>query len=295
MLEHAITESPNPASAGIDRQPTERILEIINEEDHRVPDAVRAELPQVAAAVDRIVCALRSGGRLFFSGAGTSGRLGILEAAECPPTFSVPSSQVQALVAGGAPAVFNAQDCVEDDSEAGATDLDARNFEPRDVLVGISASGESQYVLGAVAYARQKGAVTIGISCCRGSSLACSAEIAITPVTGPEIIAGSTRLKAATATKLVLNMLSTASMIRLGHVYDNLMVNVQPTNRKLRERAKAIISRVTGAAGEEAAALLDAAGGNVKAAIVMQRLGVSREEAERRLAACGWQVAEAIA
>jgi len=294
MLEHVITERPNPASAGIDRLSTIRMLEIINDEDETIPHAVRAELRHIAEAVDLIADCLGHGGRLFFLGAGTSGRLGVLEAVECPPTFNIPVAQVQAIVAGGEAALFHASDYIEDDVESGIRDLESRGFTPRDVLVGISASGESAYVVAAVERATQMGARTVGICCTRTSALARAATVPITPETGPEIIAGSTRLKAATATKLVLNMLTTASMIRLGHVFDNLMVNVQPTNRKLRERARRIISQVTGADEAKACELLTASGDCVKTAIVMERLDVPKEEAERRLSACGGSIFEAI-
>lgn len=295
MLDHAITELPNPASAGIDRLDTLHILEIMNDQDEAVPRAVRAELPRVAAAVDCITRAFQRGGRLFFLGAGTSGRLGVLEATECPPTFNLDPSQVQAIIAGGEPALFQAFDLAEDDAAAGARDLAGRGFSAGDVLVGVSASGRSHYVLGAVEHARRTGGATIGISSNLDSPLAGAVDIPITPVTGPEVVAGSTRLKAATATKLVLNMLTTASMIRLGHVFDNLMVNVQPTNFKLRERARRIIRQVTGVDETRAAELLASSGDSVKTAIVMCRLDVPRQEAERRLAECGGRLSEAVA
>jgi N-acetylmuramic acid 6-phosphate etherase len=266
----------------------------MNEQDEAVPRAVRAELPRVQAAVERITRAFKQGGRLFFLGAGTSGRLGVLEATECPPTFNLEPSQVQAVIAGGEPALFHAFDLVEDDAAAGARDLVEHGFGAADVLVGISASGRSRYVLGAVEHARQAGGATVGISCNQDSPLARAVEIPITPVTGPEVVAGSTRLKAATATKLVLNMLTTATMIRLGHVFDNLMVNVQPTNFKLRERARRIIRQLTGVDETRSAELLEASGNCVKTAIVMGRLNVSREEAERRLAACEGHLSQAM-
>jgi len=294
MLEHLATEQPNPASAGIDRRDTRSILEIINDQDATVARAVRAEIPRIARAVDRIAEAFRCGGRLFFQGAGTSGRMGVLEATECPPTFNVPAAQIQAIIAGGERALFEAQDMAEDDAAAGAADLRARGFTAADVLVGISASGESVYVVGAVEHARAVGGLTIGICSCRVSSLARAVDIPITPETGPEVVAGSTRLKAATATKLVTNMLTTASMIRVGHVFDNLMVNVQPTNRKLRERARRIITLTTGLEGDAVWQLLENAGGSAKTAILMARLGISRQESERRLAVCGGRVAEVL-
>jgi len=230
MLDKLLTEQPNPASEGIDSLPTETILRIINDEDRKVAEAVAPEIPRVARAVEAIAGAIRQGGRLFYLGAGTSGRLGLLDAAECPPTFSVSAALVQAVMAGGKAAAAHAAEASEDDPDLGARDLEARGFTGRDVLVGIAASGRTPYVLGAVAAARRLGAVTIGISCTPASELSRAVEIAITPLPGPEIVAGSTRLKAGTATKLVLNMISTAVMIRLGHVFGNLMVNVQPKN-----------------------------------------------------------------
>ncbi len=294
MLEDLLTEQPNPASEGIDALPVEEILRIMNAEDQKVAPAVAAEIPNIARAVDAIVAAIQRGGRLFYIGAGTSGRLGVLDAAECPPTFNVPPELVQGVIAGGEPALARATEASEDDPEAGARDLAQRGFGSADVLVGIAASGRTPYVLGAVEHARRLGATTIGISCTPGSLLARAVDIAITPLPGPEIIAGSTRLKAGTATKLVLNMLSTASMIRLGHVYGNLMVNVQPKNAKLRDRARRIIRAAAGVSYEEAARLLEEAGGQVKVAIVMAKLGVDRSRAEERLAAAGGRISEAL-
>jgi len=294
MMEDLLTEQPNPASEGIDALPTVEILRLINLEDHKVAPAVAAEIPNIARAVEAIVAALRRGGRLFYIGAGTSGRLGVLDAAECPPTFNVPPELVQGIMAGGAAALARATEASEDDPSLGARDLEARGFTACDVLVGIAASGRTPYVLGAVARARELGAFTIGISCTPGSRLAQAVDIPITPLPGPEIIAGSTRMKAGTATKLVLNMLSTAAMIRLGHVYGNLMVNVQPKNSKLVDRARRIIARAAGVSYEQAARLLEEAGGQVKVAIVMGRLGVSRQQAEARLEAAAGRISEAI-
>jgi len=295
MLNELLTEQTNPASEGIDARPTEEILRIINAEDHKVAPAVAAEIPKIARAVDLIVDRLSRGGRLFYIGAGTSGRLGVLDASECPPTFRVPPEMVQGIIAGGEAALARSTEAAEDDPEAGARDLKARGFTAGDVLVGIAASGRTPYVLGAVRAARAMGAATIGICSNPGSELARMVDVAIAPVTGPEIIAGSTRLKAGTATKLVLNMLSTAAMIRLGHVYGNLMVNVQPTNSKLAARARRIVCQAAGVCEEEAARLLEASGGNVKVAIVMARLGLDREAAEQRLALAGGRVSAALA
>lgn len=288
------TEQTNPVSQGIDALGTADVLAIINAQDRQVSEAVRTEIPNVAKAVDAIVEAVQGGGRLFYIGAGTSGRLGVLDAAECPPTFDVPPDLVQGIIAGGEKALARATEASEDDPAEGERDLTARGFRMRDVLVGIAASGRTPYVLGAVAAARKAGARTVGISCAPGSELAQAVDIAITPPTGPEVVAGSTRMKAGTATKLVLNMISTALMIKLGYVYGNLMVNVQPKNVKLRDRARRIVAQASGVPLGDAAGLLDASGGNVRAAIVMGRLGVDRAEAERRLAAAGGRVSEAL-
>jgi N-acetylmuramic acid 6-phosphate etherase len=289
-----LTEQSNTASQGIDALGTAEVLAVINAQDRQVAGVVGAEIPNIAKAVDAIVEAVRGGGRLFYIGAGTSGRLGVLDAAECPPTFGVPPDLVQGIIAGGEKALARATEASEDDPAEGGRDLTARGFRPRDVLVGIAASGRTPYVLGAVAAARKAGARTVGISCTPDSELARVVDIAITPLTGPEIVAGSTRMKAGTATKLVLNMISTAVMIKLGYVFGNLMVNVQPKNVKLRDRARRIVAQAAGVPLDDAAGLLEASGENVKAAIVMGRLGVDRSEAERRLAAAGGRVSEAL-
>ncbi len=294
MLEKLLTEQANPASAHIDALPTEEILRIINAEDRKVAEAVGGEIAHIAMAVDVIVDRILKGGRLFYIGAGSSGRLGVLDASECPPTFNVPPEMVQGVIAGGERALTQAVEAVEDDPLLGAHDLAGRGFSAGDVLVGVAASGRTPYVLGAVRAARELGAVTIGISCTPDSELARVVEIPITPLAGPEILAGSTRLKAGTAAKLVLNMLSTAAMIRLGHVYGNLMVNVQPHSSKLRDRARRIIAQATGLDKERAAELLDQAGGEVKTAIVMGRLGISREQAGRRLKNTAGRVSSAL-
>lgn len=262
-----LTEQANPQSAQIDRLGTEAMLRVIGAEDRKVADAVAAEIPQIARAVDGIVEAFGRGGRLFYIGAGTSGRLGVLDAAECPPTFNVSPDLVQGIIAGGEPALARATETTEDDPAIGVRDLHARGFRPADVLCGIAASGRTPYVLGAIDEANRIGALTIGISCTPDSALAHQSKIAITPLTGPEVIAGSTRLKAGTATKLVLNMLTTGTFIRLGYVRGNLMVNVQPKNSKLLDRSKRIIAAVTGVSYEEAGSMLAQAGNSVRAAI----------------------------
>jgi N-acetylmuramic acid 6-phosphate etherase len=294
MLENLLTEQPNPASESIDAKPTEQILRIINAEDQKIAQAVAEQIPAITRAVDTVVSALQQGGRVFYIGAGTSGRLGVLDAAECPPTFSVPPEMVQGIIAGGEAALARATETTEDDPAIGARDLRERGFGPRDVLVGIAASGRTPYVLGAVAEARRIGAVTVSITCTPDSELARSVDIAIAPLVGPEIVAGSTRMKAGTATKLVLNMLSTAAFIRLGYVFGNLMVNVQPKNSKLIDRARRIIARTTGATYDRAGELLESAGRNVRTAIVMGKLGVTRAQAEQRLAQAGGRISEAL-
>jgi N-acetylmuramic acid 6-phosphate etherase len=294
MLEKLLTEQSNPASEGIDALPTGQILRIINEEDRKVADAVSREIPAITRAVDTVVSALQQGGRLFYIGAGTSGRLGVLDAAECPPTFNVAPEVVQGIMAGGEKALARAAEVTEDDPAIGARDLTGRGFTARDVLVGIAASGRTPYVLGAIAEARRLGAATIGISCTPDSELARAVDIAITPLPGPEIVAGSTRMKAGTATKLVLNMLSTAVFIRLGYVFGNLMVNVQPKNSKLMDRARRIVARAAQVSQERAGELLAQAGNSVRTAIVMGKLGLTREEAEKRLAKAGGRISEAL-
>lgn len=293
-LEALLTEQTNPASADIDALPTTDVLAIINQEDQRVAGAVAAEIPHIAEAVDRIVAHIRAGGRLFYIGAGTSGRLGVLDAAECPPTFHVKPELVQGIIAGGEAALARATEASEDDPEIGRRDLVARGFSPEDALVGIAASGRTPYVLGAVAEAHRMGALTVGISCTPDSPLSQAVDIAITPLAGPEVIAGSTRMKAGTATKLVLNMISTAVMIRLGYVYRNLMVNVQPRNTKLEDRARRIIAASASVTYERASELLQQAGGDVRVAILMAKLSVDRDSAERRVAAAGGRLSEAL-
>ena len=293
-LENLLTEQPNPASASIDSLPTEAALRIINAEDRKVAAAVEREIPSIARAVDAMVAAVERGGRVFYLGAGTSGRLGVLDASECSPTFGAPPDMVQGIMAGGEAALSRATEATEDDPAGGARDLLARGFTGRDVLVGIAASGRTPYVLGAVAEARRLGAATVGISCTPDSELARAVAISIAPLVGPEVVAGSTRMKAGTAQKLVLNMLSTTAFIRLGYVYGNLMVNVQPKNEKLVDRARRIVAQAAGVPRERAAELLGAAGNSVRTAIVMGKTGMGREEAERRLAAAGGRISKAL-
>jgi N-acetylmuramic acid 6-phosphate etherase len=294
MLQDLLTEQSNPASREIDSLSTEQMLRVINSEDARVAQAVALEVPAIARAVDGIVAALRAGGRLFYIGAGTSGRLGVLDASECPPTFNVPPDTVRGIIAGGASALARATEASEDDPALGVRDLAAAGFQDGDVLAGIAASGRTPYVLGAIAEANRRGALTIGISCTTDSELARAAGIAITPIPGPEVIAGSTRMKAGTATKLVLNMISTGAFIRMGYVYGNLMVNVEPKNEKLRDRARRIVSEAAGISYEEANARLGAAGNKVQTALTMSLAKVDRETAEARLARANGNVREAI-
>jgi N-acetylmuramic acid 6-phosphate etherase len=282
MLQELLTEARNPTSTGIDALSTIEMLRVINAADQEVALAVERELPQIARAVDAIVIRLEAGGHLFYMGAGTSGRLGVLDASECPPTFNTPQDLVQGLIAGGDHALRHSIEKAEDDPEQGKQDLAARNFAAGDALVGIAASGRTPYVMGAIAYARSLGALTIGLSCTPNSELARAAEIAITPAPGPEVVTGSTRMRAGTATKLVLNMFSTSVMIRLGYVYSNLMVNVQPTNEKLVDRARRIIAAIAGVSYDEASRLLSAAG-SVRTAIVMHKRKLTRAQAEAKL------------
>jgi N-acetylmuramic acid 6-phosphate etherase len=292
-----LTEARNPASEHLDEMSTLEMLTLINAEDATVAAAVHAELPAIAKAADTIAERFGRGGRLFYIGAGTSGRLGVLDASECPPTFSVDAELVQGIIAGGDKALRLSSEHSEDSREEGAADLTAAGFgqdgKP-DTLVGIAASGRTPYVLGAVEYARSLGATTIGLSCVPGSALAQAAELAITPATGPEVLTGSTRMKAGTATKLVLNMLSTGVMVRTGATYGNLMVNVRPTNAKLVDRAHRILAAALGCDMPTAVQLFEAAGRSVKTAIVMGRMSLSRELAEERIQAAGGVLSSAL-
>ncbi len=290
-----MTEARNPASEHLDELSTLEMVTLINAEDATVAGAVAAELVRVAQAIDAIVERFGRGGRMFYAGAGTSGRLGVLDASECPPTFSVSAELVQGLIAGGDAALRLSSEHSEDSREEGARDVKAAGFGAGDVLVGIAASGRTPYVLGAVDYAKGLGALTVGLSCVPGSLLAQAAEIAITPATGAEVLTGSTRMKAGTATKMVLNMLSTGVMVRTGATFGNLMVNVRPTNAKLVDRAERIIAAALGSDGETAARLLAESGKDVKVAIVMGKMGLGREEAVERLVKARGILADALA
>lgn len=283
----AATEHANPMTADLDRLPTPDLLSRFAAEDATVPAAVAAELPTIVAAVDAIGARMARGGRLVYLGAGTSGRLALLEAAEAGPTFSTSPGQVVGIMAGGRGAEANAIESAEDDAASGAAEIARLGIGPDDVVVGCSASGRTPYAVGAVAAARGRGALTISVACDDPTPLGTAAEIAIHPTTGPEVIAGSTRLKAGTAQKLVLNMLTTAAMVRLGKVHGNLMVDVRASNRKLRGRAQRIVAEVSGRGPAEAAAALEAAGWSARLAIAILATGLPPEAAAERLAAAG--------
>lgn len=278
------TEQRNPRSRGIDLASTEEILRIINTEDHLVAGAVEAEIPWIVQAVDIIVDAFRSGGRLVYIGAGTSGRLGVVDASECPPTFGTPPEQVQGLMAGGRGAMFLSVEGAEDVASDGARDLREAGVTSKDVVCGIAASRRTPYVVGAVAYARDLGCRTLFVTCNPRSQFDVAVDVAICPEVGPEVIMGSTRMKSGTAQKLVLNMLTTASMVRMGKVYENMMIDLQMTSAKLVERSKRIVMMATGLDYDAAAALLELTNGHVKTALVMALGSVDTvEEARERL------------
>ncbi|MGN7292694.1 N-acetylmuramic acid 6-phosphate etherase [Rhizobium sp. SAFR-030] len=279
-LDLLVSEARNPKSMDIDLLDTGEILRVMNDEDRLVPLAVEKVIPQITLAVDEIVRAFRQGGRLIYSGAGTSARLGVLDASECPPTFSVPDDMVIGLIAGGPKAILRAVEGAEDDAEEGRRNLEDISLTEKDVVVGIAVSGRTPYVLGALDYAKSIGATTVGLSCNPDSALATIADIAISPVVGPEVVTGSTRLKSGTAQKLVLNMLTTASMIRIGKTYENLMVDLAISNQKLHARAIRMIVQATGCAADIAEQALDDSGRNVKLAILMVVTGLPAGPAE---------------
>ncbi|WP_329187223.1 N-acetylmuramic acid 6-phosphate etherase [Actinacidiphila glaucinigra] len=283
-LDHLATEAFRAELAEVDRLPTLDIARLMNAEDTTVPAAVAEQLPAIAAAVDGIAGRMARGGRLVYAGAGTAGRLGVLDASECPPTFNTAPGQVRGLIAGGPTAIVDAVEGAEDSRELAAADLDALGIGPDDTVVGVSASGRTPYAVGAVEHARALGALTVGLSCNPGSALAAAADHGIEVVTGPEFLTGSTRLKAGTAQKLVLNMLSTITMIRLGKTYGNLMVDVRASNDKLRARSRRIVALATGAPEDEIEAALTAAGGEVKNAVLVILGGVDAPSAARLLA-----------
>ncbi len=294
-LRNATTEQQNPRSRNIDQKSTREILQVINREDAQIARAVAPEIPKIARAVDGIAARIRKGGRLFYIGAGTSGRLGVLDASECPPTFGVPRTLVQGIIAGGTRALTESVEGAEDHEEQGARDLRARGMTSGDVVVGLAASGSTPYALGALKYARKHGAYTIALTMNRGSAISRLAHVTIAPETGPEVIAGSTRMKAGTAEKMVLNMLSTAVMIRLGHVYDNWMIKVAKTNKKLRERALRNLTNATGTHVLTAEHALRQAGDSLQVALIMLKAGLNARQARLRLAATHGNLRKAVA
>jgi N-acetylmuramic acid 6-phosphate etherase len=294
-LEDALlTESRNPRSEAIDTLSAREIVALMNAEDSGVVEAVRAESAAIAQAIEWTADRFRQGGRLIYVGAGTSGRLGVLDASECPPTFGTPPEMVVGLIAGGPSALTRAVEGAEDDPDRGAADLAALGATSRDLVVGIATSGRTPYVLGAVREARVRGARAVGISCNRLSLLGQQVDLEIVPLVGPEIIAGSTRLKAGTATKMVLNMISTGAMIRIGKTLGNRMIDLQPTNQKLRIRSRRILRELTGVDDHRAAEILSSCGGRLKLALVVALARVSPEEAQTLLEAHGGQVRPSV-
>jgi N-acetylmuramic acid 6-phosphate etherase len=289
------TEKRNEATRDIDLCTTLEMVTLMNQQDMEVPKAVASQLPQIAQAVDILHEALRNGGRMIYVGAGTSGRLGVLDASECPPTFSTPPEMVQGFIAGGDQALRNAVEGCEDSREQGVETVQKAAVCEKDVVVGITASGSASYVLAALEEARSRGAKTIGVVTNRGTRLQALCDVCIAPDVGPEVITGSTRLKSGTAQKLVLNMLTTCTMVKLGKVYGNLMVDLNPSNRKLYDRAQRIIREVTGVSEEQAARALKEADNNTKLAIMMLESGLPREEAQQKLAQHGGVLRRALA
>lgn len=288
QLDHLTTEARNPASEGLDGLSSVEIVRVMNAEDARVTEAVGREAEAIARVIDVVTDRIKKGGRLVYTGAGTSGRLGVLDAAECPPTFNTDPSMVVGIIAGGRTALTTAVEGAEDSPELGAQDVAAINLGPSDVLVGIATSGRTPYVVGALKYAKSVGAYTVALSCNAAAEIIPMVDTAITPVVGPEVLSGSTRLKAGTATKLVLNTITTGTMVRLGKTFGNLMVDLRPTNSKLHSRAVRIVKMATGLDMDQAHAVLTACDGEVKLAIVAQLAGVEPDEARQRLAqSCG--------
>ncbi len=294
-LSRLVTEQPNRASADLDLRSSLEVARVINAEDAKVPAAVQRALPQIARAIDLITDALKRGGRLIYVGAGTSGRIAALDAVECPPTFNTDPKTVQFVIAGGPAALAAAVEASEDSRALGEREMAKKKPGRNDVVVGIAASGRTPFTIAAVEYARRKGAKTIAIACNRNTPLQKAAHLAIVTDVGPEVISGSTRLKAGTAHKMVLNMLSSSAMTRLGHVYGNLMVNVNPKNSKLAERGVSVLQRGAGVGREIAQQALRAAGNSVPVALVMLQAEVGRREAERTLKSAGRHVRRAIA
>jgi N-acetylmuramic acid 6-phosphate etherase len=293
-IRRLITEQQSTELAELDRLPTEELVRIMNAEDALVPPAVASAAPAIAAAIDEIVVRLQAHGRLIYVGAGTAGRMGVLDAVECGPTFNIAPDQVFGIMAGGLRAVSSATESVEDDESSGASDLDSYEITKRDVVVGVSASGRTPYTLGAVKQARRAGALTVGLVCNPESQMSKLVEYPIEIVVGPEVIAGSTRLKAGTAQKLVLNMLSTVAMIKLGKTFGNLMVDVRATNEKLRTRSRRVVELATGVDGLELDDALSRSDGDAKVAIVMLLANTGPAEARKRLTNSGGRVREAL-
>ncbi|HEY6802898.1 MAG TPA: N-acetylmuramic acid 6-phosphate etherase [Pyrinomonadaceae bacterium] len=289
-----ITEQDNPRSKNLSSFSAIEIVSLMNDEDALVAAAVQRVLPQVAQAVEQIVSRLKAGGRLFYIGTGTSGRLGVLDASECPPTFGVSPELVQGVIAGGYDACHRAVEASEDNAEASVTDLQIRRFNEADALVGIAASGRTPYTVGAISFARQLGAFTVGLTCVPGSKITGAAEVSIVPVVGPEVVTGSSRLKAGTAQKMVLNMLSTATMVQLGYVSGNRMSNLQAKNIKLRERALRIMMAETGLSDAAAENVFMAAGENLSVALVMTKADSDRERAVEALSKSNGKVDDAV-
>jgi N-acetylmuramic acid 6-phosphate etherase len=293
-LDDLTTEAQNPASANIDALSTIEIVDVINGQDATVAGAVAQERKSIAAAIDLVTQSIRGGGRLIYMGAGTSGRLGVLDASECPPTFNTPPQWVVGLIAGGPTALTTAIEGAEDHPELGKQDLQAIDLNANDTVVGIATSGRTPYVIGGLQYARSIGASTIGFSCNQFCEFTQHSDVMITPVVGPEVVTGSTRMKAGTATKMVLNMLTTGTMIRLGKTFGNLMVDLRATNTKLKIRSRRLVTHFTRLSSEDAQTLLDAADGELKTAVVMHRRQVGAIEARRLLAEHQGQLRSAI-
>lgn len=293
-LSKLTTESRNQNTLNIDKVSTLEMVKMINEEDKKVANAIEIELPQIAEAIDGIVERMQKGGRLIYIGAGTSGRLGILDASECPPTYGVSEELVQGLIAGGQEAIFRAKEGAEDSKELAVLDLKDKHLNENDTVVGIVASGRTPYVIGGLEYANEIGALTISVTCNADSQVAKEAKIAISPVVGAEVVTGSTRLKSGTAQKLVLNMLSTGSMIKMGKVYGNLMVDVKATNEKLVERSKKIVCEATGVSFKEAETVLNETDFDVKLSIFMILSNLEKEEAKVILEMNNGYIAKAL-
>ncbi|WP_337175738.1 N-acetylmuramic acid 6-phosphate etherase [Paludisphaera sp.] len=294
LEDHLQTEARNPRTTAIDAVGALGVVEMMNDEDARVVEAVRAEAANVAKAVEWTADRFRRGGRLIYVGAGTSGRLGVLDASECPPTFSTPPEMVVGLIAGGRDALTRPIEGAEDDPDAGAAEIAAMGVTDRDIVVGIATSGRTPYVLGAVREARRRGAATVGISCNRPSLLAAEVDLDVAPLVGPEVVSGSTRLKAGTATKMILNMITTGAMVLIGKTLGNRMIDFTPVNEKLRIRARRTLRELAGVNDARAAELLAACGGRVKVALVAELAGVGPAEAEALLEAHGGRAREAV-